>query len=82
MAVDITVSLTDAEQAIVTEVAARVAPAATSAEILAWAAVQAKAGLRAAVMAERARFDESDAVALRAARAAEADSGFPDPNGG
>lgn len=81
MAINLTVALTDAEQAFVNEVAAKVAPGATPAQIKAWAEKQAKAGLRAAVLAQRKAFDEAEAVALRAAREAEVDTGFPDPNG-
>ena len=81
MAINLTVALTDAEQAIVNEVAAKVAPAATSAQIKAWAEKQAKAGLRAAVLAQRAAFDESEAVAARIAREQAALTEFPDPNG-
>jgi hypothetical protein len=81
MAINLTVALTDAEQAIVNEVAAKVAPGATPAQIKAWAEKQAKAGLRAAVLAERAAFDQAEATAARLAREAAALTGFPDPNG-
>ena len=81
MAINLTVALTDAEQAILTEVAGKVAPGATAAQVKAWAEKQAKAGLRAAVLANRAAYDEADALALRVSREASATTGFPDPNG-
>jgi uncharacterized protein YdeI (YjbR/CyaY-like superfamily) len=81
MAINLTVALTDAEQAFVNEVAAKVAPGATPAQIKTWAEKQAKAGLRAAVIAERSTFDWNEAVALREAREAALLEGFPDPNG-
>lgn len=81
MAINLTVSLTDAEQAIVEEVAAQVAPGATAAQIKAWAERQAKAGLRQAVLSRREQFDWDQALALRAQREAAAAMGFPDPNG-
>jgi hypothetical protein len=81
MAINLTVSLTDAEQAIVNEVAAKVAPGATPAQIKAWAEKQCKIGLRASVLAKREAFDWDQVVATRQQREAEAAAGFPDPNG-
>jgi hypothetical protein len=81
MAINLTVALTDAEQAVVTAVAGRVAPGATAAQVKAWAEKQAKIGLRHAVLAHRAAFDEAEEVAARIARETEALTGFPDPDG-
>ena len=81
MAINLTVALTDSEQAILTEVAGKVAPGATPAQIKTWAELQAKAGLRSSVMAQRAAFDEVEAIASRLAREADATAGFPDPDG-
>lgn len=78
MAINLTVNLTDAEQAIVEAVAAKAAPGATPAQIKAWAERRAKAGLRAAVLAYRSTFDEEEAIAARQAREASAASGFPE----
>jgi hypothetical protein len=81
MAINLTVSLTDAEQAVVEAVAAKLVPNATPAQIKAWCERQAKAGLRSAVLTQRSLIDDAEATAARLAREAAALTGFPDPNG-
>lgn len=52
MAIDLTVHLTDKEQAKILEIAALVAPGSTPLQVKQWAEKQAKAGLREAVARE------------------------------
>lgn len=80
MAINLTVALTDAEQAYVEQVASRVAPGATAAQIKAWAEKKAKAGLREAVVAAAAQHERQQRDAALAAAEAAIYAGFPDPN--
>ena len=67
MAVDLTVSLTDEEQAIVSEMADYFRPGATNAEIKAWAEKAAKNGLRQRVIELQNRRAQEAAQATRSA---------------
>jgi hypothetical protein len=80
MAINLTVALTDAEQAVVEEVAAIAAPGATAAQIKAWAEQKAKAGLRQAVLDVKQRVIFDEANVARATAEAALYAGFPDPN--
>jgi hypothetical protein len=78
MAIDITVSLTDAEQALVQELALKVAPGATIPEVLAWVQQQCKRGLRDAVVRKWNEMSQAEASALVAARYDRAAADFPE----
>jgi hypothetical protein len=82
MAINLTVSLTDAEQAVVEEIAALAAPGASPAQIKAWAEKKAKAGLRAAVFEVKQRLILDQANAARGAQEQALYVAFPDPNAG
>jgi hypothetical protein len=82
MAINLTVALTDAEQAVVEEVAALAVPGASPAQIKAWAERKSKAGLRQAVLDVKQRLILDQANATRAAAEASLYAGFPDPNEG
>jgi hypothetical protein len=77
MAINLTVALTDAEQAIVSEVAARVAPGATAAQIKTWAEKECKNALRARVLEFKRAYDADDDRAAVAARNAQVNTDFP-----
>jgi hypothetical protein len=77
MAVNLTVALTDTEQAIVEALAVRVAPGATAAQIKAWAERECKRALRAKVLDMKKAFDADDDRAALVARAAAETSNFP-----
>ena len=78
MAINLTVALTDAEQAIVEQVAAIVAPGATGAQIKAWAERECKRALRAKVLdIKRVADEDAERIAL-ANRAAQLLTDFPE----
>jgi len=78
MAINLTVALTDSEQAVVEAVAAVVTPGATPLEIKAWAEKECKRALRAKVLdLKQAADEEAERVAV-AARAAARLTGFPE----
>jgi hypothetical protein len=78
MAIDITVSLTDAEQALVQELAQKVAPEATQPQILAWVRTQCKRGLRDAVIRQWNEYAQVEANELVRTSAIRARNDFPD----
>jgi hypothetical protein len=82
MAINLTVALTDAEQAVVEEIAALTVPGASATQIKAWAEKKAKAGLRQAVLDVKQRLILDEANATRAAAEAALYAGFPDPDAG
>lgn len=77
MAINITVALTDAEQALVQELAAKIAPTATGPEIIAWVQLQCKKGLRKSVIELWAEQAREEANALTVTRLARAETDFP-----
>lgn len=77
MAVDLTVSLTDTEQAVVQAVALREQPDATPAQIKAWAEKFCKQQLRNEVLRIKRQQDEDDDRAAAAARAEADATNFP-----
>jgi len=77
MAINITVALTDAEQARIVEVAEKVAPDMTGPQLKAWAVKVCKDALRDKVI-EHARAAQRDAEnAARAAKEAEVAADWP-----
>jgi hypothetical protein len=79
MAINLTVALTDAEQAVVEEVAALAAPGATALQIKAWAEQKAKAGLRQAVLDVKQRLIFDEANAARGVQEQSLYAAFPEP---
>jgi hypothetical protein len=80
MAIDLTVSLTDQEQALIQTLALREAPGATPLQIKTWAEKECKKGLRAAVIDRwRAAVLEDNEVNLRN-KQAQAETDFPKVN--
>jgi hypothetical protein len=77
MAIDLTVSLTDTEQAVVQAVALRVNPAATGPEIKSWAEKFCKTQLRREVLRIKAQYDEDADRAAVAARTEADSANFP-----
>lgn len=77
MAVDLTVSLTDTEQAVVQAVALQVNPAATAPQIKAWAEKFCKQQLRNEVLRIKKQNDEDADRAAVAAREALDVTNFP-----
>lgn len=78
MAFDLVVHLTDSELALITSVANKVSPGISAQDLQAWAAARAKAGLRASIMAYRAQVEESEAIATRINKEAQAAIDFPE----
>jgi hypothetical protein len=77
MAIDLTVALTDAEQAIVTAVAEIVAPGATPLQVKEWAEAECKRALRSKVLdLKRVADEDAERIAL-ANRAAQLLTDFP-----
>ena len=77
MAIDLTVSLTDAEQAMVQALALRDAPGATQAQIKTWAEKQCKNGLRSVVLQRWRETGQEDQNAALTARENQAVIDFP-----
>jgi hypothetical protein len=77
MAINLTVALTDQEQALIQTLALRVDPNLTAPQIVAWAEKQCKIGLRNAVMDIKREIDDQDAKAAFAAAQAQAQVDFP-----
>ena len=77
MAINLTVALTDAEQARIVEVAAKVSPGMTGPQLKTWAEKFCKDALRAEVL-KQARATQRDAEnAARAAKDAEVEATWP-----
>jgi uncharacterized membrane protein len=77
MAINLTVSLTDQEQALIQALALRVDSNFTGPQIVAWAEKECKRGLRRSVMEIKQRVDDEDAKAAFAAAQAQAAVDFP-----
>jgi hypothetical protein len=77
MAIDLTVSLTDQEQAMIQDLALRVAPGATAPQIKAWAERECKIGLRNAVIEKWREAGQTDSAIALTQREAQAVTDFP-----
>lgn len=77
MAIDLTISLTDTEQAVVQAVALRENPSATGPQIKAWAEKFCKQQLRNEVLRIKRAQDEDDDRAAAAARVEADATNFP-----
>lgn len=77
MAIDLTVSLTDTEQAIVQAVALKEQPGATAAQIKAWAEKFCKSQLRSEILRIKKQQDEDADRAAAAARTDADVTNFP-----
>jgi hypothetical protein len=77
MAVNLTIALTDAEQAVMEEIATYYKPGATAAEKKAWAEKAAKNGLRQRVIELQNRRVQEEAQATRDAENVTLNTGWP-----